>query len=394
MKWFQEGGLSNLAAAVEAAGGELRIVGGAVRDQVMGRTPQELDAATTLTPDVVSAIAASCGYKVIPTGIDHGTVTVVLPERTLEVTTLRKDTQCDGRYACVAYTTDWEEDAARRDFTINALYADRRGVLYDYHNGQHDIIAHRVRFIGDAEQRIEEDGLRILRFYRFLATHGKAPADATALVACKRKRSMIEQLSGERIAQEMRKLLAAKDPLYSLEQMRHAEIDQLICHAPFQLISLPLLTACEQREVFAPDWTVRLLAIIDVARAEQVVTFVSERWKLSNKESASLRILAKAPLFMDEDAALTHKKYLRRYRRSAYIQLLFLSAAHGLLTRIDAWLELANTWVAPEFPVASKDVMAREFEGKALGDALKALETLWEESEYTMNAAALLETLT
>lgn len=391
--WFQESGLSNLAAAVEAAGGELRIVGGAVRDQVMGRNPKELDAATTLTPDIMSNIAKNLGYKVVPTGIDHGTVTVVLPERALEVTTLRKDTACDGRHAEVEYTTDWEEDAARRDFTINALYMDRRGQIYDYHNGKNDIQTGTVRFIGDAEQRIEEDGLRVLRFYRFLATHGKAPGDANALVACKLKRSMIEGLSGERIAQEMRKLLAAPNAFYSLEQMAKAEIDMLVLHAPLQLVSLPLLLACEMREKLAPDWVVRLLAVVDVARAEQVANYVITRWKLSNKEADALRLLAAAPMFMDEDVALTHKKYLRRHGRSAYMRLLLLSAANGLITKLAPWLKLADTWTPPEFPVVSKDVMARGLEGKALGDALKALESAWEESEYQLSASQLLKTI-
>ena len=382
-----------MAAAVEATGGELRIVGGAVRDHVMGRTAKELDAATTLTPDAMSKVAEEAGYKVIPTGIDHGTVTVVLPERTLEVTTLRRDTACDGRHADVEYTTSWEEDAARRDFTINALYVDRRGNIYDYHGGKNDIATGTVRFIGDAEQRIEEDGLRILRFYRFLATHGKEPADANALVACKLKRGMIAQLSGERIAQEMRKLLAASDPMYSLEQMAKAEIDQLVMQAPLQLVSLPLLIACEAREHLAPEWTVRLLAITDVARADAVVAYVCDRWKLSNKEGEALRMLAKSPMLIDEDIALTHQKYLRKYGRPAYLRLLLLSAGNGLLSTIHEWVKLANTWEAPQFPVTSKDVMALGLDGKALGDALKALEVQWEDSGYSLSAATLLKTL-
>ncbi|MFZ4124820.1 MAG: CCA tRNA nucleotidyltransferase [Rickettsiales bacterium] len=393
MRWFQESGLSKLTASVEAAGGELRLVGGCVRDHVMGRHAKEVDAATTLTPDVMSNVAQAAGFKVIPTGIDHGTVTIVLPERTLEVTTLRKDTVCDGRHAEVVYTDDWEEDAARRDFTINALYMDKHGTLYDYHDGQKHIALHRVQFIGDAQQRIEEDGLRILRFYRFLATHGQAPVDVAAQEACIAKRAMITALSGERIAQEMRKLLAAPNPLYSLEQMHVAEIDTLVIHAPFQLASLPLLMACEQREKLAPDWAVRLLAIIDVSRAQQVAEYVSARWKLSNKDAETLRLLAASVLLSDEDAPLAHKKYLRAHGRAAYIRLLMLSAANGLLSRIGDWLQLANTWVAPEFPVSSKALMELGYQGKALGDALKALEAEWEESEYRPDAAALLKTL-
>lgn len=392
--WFAESGLSALAAAVEAAGGELRIVGGAVRDRLMGRAPKELDAACTLTPDIMTRVAQDAGFKVVPTGLAHGTVTVLLPERTLEVTSLRKDTACDGRHAEVVYTTDWQEDAARRDFTINALYMDRQGALYDYHDGARDIAARRLRFIGDAQQRIAEDGLRILRFYRFLATHGAAPADPAAMQACEAQRDMIERLSGERIAQEMRKLFSAADPLYSLEQMHHAGIDRLVLSVPFQLASLPLLMACEQRERLAPDWVVRALAIVDAAQASAVAEHLVLRWKLSNKEAQALRLLASAPLLMDEDMALTHKKYLRRHGRAAYLQLLLLSAANGLLSVLEPWIALADRWEAPVFPVRSKDVAARGYAGKALGAALASLERAWEDSDYTLDADALLGRLT
>ncbi|MBN8544192.1 MAG: CCA tRNA nucleotidyltransferase [Alphaproteobacteria bacterium] len=393
MKWFEEPGLAKLTAAIEASGGSLRLVGGCVRDYVMGRSAKELDAATTLTPDVMSKVAQAAGFKVIPTGIDHGTVTIVLPERTLEVTTLRKDTACDGRHAEVAYTNSWEEDAARRDFTINALYMDKQGTIYDYHHGKQDIATHSVRFIGDASQRIEEDGLRILRFYRFLATHGKASVDADAQEACIAKRAMLAALSGERIAQEMRKLLTAANPLYSLEQMHAAEIDTLVTHASFQLASMPLLMACEQREHLAPDWAVRLLAIIDVSSAQRVTEYVSARWKLSNKDADALRLLAASILLSDEDAPIAHKRYLRVHGRAAYIRLLMLSAAHGLLSRLDPWLTLANTWVVPEFPVTSKALMDLGYQGKALGDALRQLEQAWEASEYMLDAEALLKTI-
>jgi len=176
--------------------------------------------------------------------------------------------------------------------------------------------------------------------------------------------------------------------------MHKAEIDQLIVAAPFQLVSLPLLMACEKREKLAPDWVVRLLTIVDIARSEQVVEYITARWKLSNKEAEALRLLAKSLLVMDEDVALTHKKYLRAHGRNAYIRLLLLSAANGLLAKLEPWLKLADSWTPPEFPVASKEVMALGLEGKALGDALKKLESAWEESEYMLSSAALLRMLT
>lgn len=391
--WFAESGLFKLTDAVEAAGGELRLVGGCVRDHVMGHSARELDAATTLTPDLITKAAQAARFKVIPTGIDHGTVTIVLPERTIEVTTLRKDTACDGRHAEVAYTNSWQEDAARRDFTINALYMDKYGTIYDYHDGQKDMVQQHVRFIGDAQQRIEEDALRILRFYRFLATHGKAPVDAVAQAACITKRSMITQLSGERIAQEMRKLFAAPDALISLQALSKAQIDLLLIDAPLALASWHMLRAVEQHEDLAPDWMVRLLALIDLARAAMVVEHVIVRWKLSNRDSAMLRLLANSVLLSDEDGTLSHKKYLRAHGREAYVKLLTLSAAHGLLSHLDEWSALANHWVVPEFPVSSKALMELGYEGKALGEALKALEARWEESEYRLDTAALISSL-
>ena len=210
--WLSEVPLQQLFAATRAAGGEARAVGGAVRDWLMGMESADVDVASTLAPEQTIDIAAQNGWKAIPTGIEHGTVTLVLPSRVVEVTTLRRDVTTDGRRATVAFTEDWREDASRRDFTINAMSMDADGTVFDFFDGKNDITQNRVVFIGDAGQRITEDALRVLRFFRFLATHGKPPADAEALASIAAQKSMVESLSGERIANEMRKLLAADAP--------------------------------------------------------------------------------------------------------------------------------------------------------------------------------------
>ena len=242
--WLDEAPLQQLFAATRAAGGEARAVGGAVRDWLMSSyakashdggdlwlealAPGDVDVASTLAPERTMEIAAQQGWKAIPTGIDHGTVTLVLPGRVVEVTTLRRDVTTDGRHAMVAFTDNWQEDAARRDFTMNAISMDASGKVFDFFEGKKDIADRRLAFIGDAATRIAEDGLRMLRYFRFLATHGKPPADGDALAAIAAKKEMITKLSGERIANEMRKLLAAENPSYALRLMLEQGIAPLV----------------------------------------------------------------------------------------------------------------------------------------------------------------------
>lgn len=389
--WLTETGLTRLMVATRAGGGELRLVGGAVRDFLSGRTVGELDAATSLVPEAMRAVAEAAGFRVVPTGLAHGTLTVILPERVIEVTTLRRDVNCDGRYAEVAFTTDWREDAARRDFTINALYMDGAGEVFDYHDGVADLRTGRLRFIGDANLRIEEDGLRLLRFFRFLATHAKPPIDAEALAACHRHRAMLAGLSGERIAQEMRKFLAAQDPSFSLRYFTAAGIDAELFGVNFESAALPLLLAIEQRENILPDPWVRLTTLLNLASAAEVTTRLGERLKLSKREKEILALLTQRPLLTDEDGLLTHQRFLRQYGGEHYTRLLLLSGAHGTLTRIGHWRDWATTWQVPVFPVTSEMLMARGLTGKALGDALRRLEKQWEESGYRLDAEVLLK---
>lgn len=290
-EWLHEPALQALLKATQDAGGQARIVGGAVRDFLLGREGGDVDVASSLLPEQTMAIAEQHQWKVIPTGIAHGTVTLVLPTRIVEVTTLRRDVTTDGRRATIAFTDDWKEDAARRDFTINALSMDAQGAIYDYFDGQKDIAAQNVRFIGDAATRIAEDGLRILRFFRFLAVFGKPPADADALAAITASCGMVAALSGERVAQEMKKLLSAHNPAYAVRLMEQSGVAaQVFGRAidPSRMIRLQMLEG--QADYQTSVWA-RALALLPQATNEDAI-WLSERWKLSRHEAQQVKLLA------------------------------------------------------------------------------------------------------
>ncbi len=218
--WLQDAAVQRVFALLNADGGEGRVVGGAVRNALMGAPISDVDFATTNLPQVVMERAAAAGIKAVPTGIDHGTVTLVIDGRGFEVTTLRQDVETDGRRAKVSFGTDWQADAERRDFTINALYATADGDVVDLVNGLPDIETKTLRFIGDAHQRIAEDYLRVLRFFRFFAYCGSGRPDADGLRASARAKDKLDSLSAERVWSELRKLLAAPDPSRALLWMR------------------------------------------------------------------------------------------------------------------------------------------------------------------------------
>jgi len=222
--WFQDPALGRVFALLNADGGEGRVVGGAVRNSLMGLAVADIDIATTLLPETVMERAAAAGIKAVPTGIAHGTVTLVIDGRPFEVTTLRTDVETDGRRAKVAFSMDWQSDAERRDLTINALYANASGEVIDLVGGLADIEKRNIRFIGNAATRIEEDYLRILRFFRFFAWYGSGRPDAEGLKASSAARSKLKTLSAERVWSELRKLLSAEDPGRALLWMRQVAV--------------------------------------------------------------------------------------------------------------------------------------------------------------------------
>lgn len=391
--WFEEASLRRLFAATRAAGGESRVVGGAVRDHLMGIEGGDVDIATTLLPEQTIQLATQQGWKAIPTGIDHGTVTLVLPERVVEVTTLRRDVATDGRHATVAFTDDWREDAARRDFTINAMSMDEAGTLHDYFDGQTDAAQRRVVFIGDASARIQEDGLRILRYFRFLATHGKPPADEAALAAIAAHKAMIAQLSGERIANEMRKLLGAENPSFALRLLAQQDVAALVfgrAIEPSRMIRLHLLES--QAGYVCSVWARALALLPDATQTD--AQWLSERWKISRHEAKQLQQIMGLPTFDASAPRHFHTRILRLYGAPVYLDWLLTQAA--LKTGIDCtpWVALANDFWPVKFPIRARDLMEMGMaEGKALGEALAALEQRWEESDYTLTREELLAKL-
>jgi poly(A) polymerase len=236
--WLQQSPVRALIAAFAAVGSPLRFVGGCVRDSLLDRPVKDIDAATPAIPPQVITLLEKSGIKAIPTGIAHGTVTAVIENKHVEITTLRRDAQCDGRHASVEFSDDWREDAARRDFTMNALYLSPQGELFDYFGGLDDARHGRVRFIGEPASRIREDGLRVLRFFRFYAWFGRGAPDAAALEACVAERGMIKRLSGERIQKEMLTLLAAPGPVPALRAMQETGVLAEVMLAPLSFSAL------------------------------------------------------------------------------------------------------------------------------------------------------------
>jgi tRNA nucleotidyltransferase/poly(A) polymerase len=389
-EWLDDPSLKQLFVATRAAGGEARAVGGCVRDWLMGREEGDVDIASSLPPEKTMALAAQHRWKAIPTGIEHGTVTLVLPSRVVEVTTLRRDVTTDGRHAVVAFTDDWREDAGRRDFTINAMSMDDAGNLHDYFNGQQDIAGHRVAFIGDAATRIAEDALRILRYFRFLASHGKPPADAAALAAIAEKKDMISALSGERIANEMRKLLAVANPAYALRLMKDAGIAPLIFGREIEPQTIIRLHMLEVQADYQCSVWARALLLVPKATQEDA-KWLSERWKLARHEAQQLKLLVSLPAFDASAPRHFHTRLIRLHGAPAYLDWVLVQAATMTGIDIAPYVHLAHDFTIPVCPVTAKDLMATGMkEGKALGDALAVIEQRWEESDYTLTKLDLL----
>ncbi len=364
-----------------------RFVGGCVRDALLGDDDPkvDLDIATPLLPGEVMKRLEADGIKAIPTGIEHGTVTAIVDGRPFEITTLRKDIVCDGRHAEVEFTDDFERDAARRDFTINAMSADRRGRLVDYFGGVADLEAGRIRFVGDAETRVREDYLRILRFFRFYARFGRPPADHEALAACRAEAAGLARLSGERIRVEMLKLLASRDPLPALTSMIENDILRHIL--PLDVGLAPLQRLIDAAPDSAP--LLRLVALLRSADdGRQALDAVTD-WRFSNAETARLerlfreRLLA-LPIPNDET-----KREIYHLGEQTYLDLLKLSATSS--ADIAASLPLPKI---PSFPISGQDLLDLGLQpGPELGKRLAELEVWWLENGLEPDRDATLEEL-
>ena len=368
-------------ASVIAALGEARFVGGAVRNALLGAPVSDIDIAVPLQPEESQKRLEAAGIKVVPTGIAHGTVTAIKNGTVFEVTSLRRDVETDGRRAVVAYTADWKADAARRDFTINALYAAGDGEIFDYHGGIQDLIAGHVRFVGDAGKRIAEDYLRILRLFRFHAWYGKGEIDAEALRASADARAHLARLSGERIAKEMLRLLECANPVPVLRVMAASAILPEILPGALDMARLEHLIHIDAENLFAPDPLLRLAALLPDAEA---AASVGERLKLSNAARERLGDLAGAVLAAQPSATEVHK-LLYRLGPPRFHDRVLLAWAAGPRAAM-GWrmlLKMAEGWQSPHFPVSGADVIAAGVpEGPGVGKVLAALEAWWMDQDF------------
>jgi poly(A) polymerase len=381
--WVSEPASRALLDALAEAGIAARFVGGCVRDALLGRPAAEIadiDLATPARPEEVIAALDKAGIKTVPTGIEHGTVTAVVPPRHYEITTLRRDVETYGRRALVAFDADWSEDAARRDFTINAIYLDPDGSVHDPVGGLADLAAHRVRFVGDPATRIAEDVLRVLRYYRFEARFGRGTGDAAARAACRAAVSLLPTLSPERVAQELIRLLAVADPVPALHMMQEDGILEVVLPEATRLDRLGRLIATG----LDIDPLLRLAAIMEVDAAGAKA--LAERLRLSNAQRDRLARLARPwPLDPTGD---TRAQRLALYRLSSerYRDLALLTAADGRIDegRLADLLAFADTWKPPELPLAGRDVTALGIPpGPRVGRLLSHVRRRWEQSDFT-----------
>jgi len=397
--WLQWPQTRQLIAAFAPHPNAFRFVGGAVRDTLLSREVTDVDAATTLLPDAVMALLQQTGIRAIPTGIDHGTITAVIDGKHFEITTLRKDVATDGRHAEVAFTDDWKEDAARRDFTMNALYLSPEGELFDYFGGVTDARAGHVRFIGDAAARIAEDYLRVLRFFRFHAHYGKGAPDAAALAACAAAVEHLKGLSGERVQSELFKLFAAPHASQVLLLMQ--EKDLLPPLLGFDLHGSARFARYEMIEEVMGillDPCVKLAAFIDTAKSvyEGRMALVS-RLRLSNRQEKILSLIWEYMSSVQPNMLEVQKKRLLRklgaadFKATVIVRWAISDDAITMLSPYAEMIRLADSTKFPPFPVSGDDLIAVGFApGKKLGEKLRVLEEAWEASDYRLTREQLL----
>jgi len=365
-------------AVLDALGGQAWFVGGCVRNALIGAAVTDVDLATPLVPDEVIGRLEAAGLKAVPTGIAHGTVTAVAEDRAFEITTFRADLATDGRRALVRFSTEMAEDAARRDFTINALYADAAGTVIDpLGAGLADLRARRVRFIGAPERRIAEDHLRILRFFRFSAWYAGPEIDGPGLAACTRRACDVAGLARERVGHEIRRLLAAPDPARAVAAMAGAGVlERVLPGADPE--ALPALVAAERSAGAAPDWC-RRLALIDGHEA-------ADRLRLSRAETRDVAELSDLAAEAAGPALDAEAKGPRLARSAALIR----AARQGSMPPDDLEAELARG-AAAQFPLSAADLMAAgHAPGPALGRALSTAHERWRASDFALDKAALI----
>jgi poly(A) polymerase len=390
--WLREGPLPRVLAVLDADGEEARVVGGAVRNALLGAPLGDTDIATTALPQEVIRRVEAAGFKAVPTGFEHGTITVIAERRPFEVTTLREDIETDGRRAKVAFGRDWRRDAERRDFTMNALSVTRDGTVHDYVGGLADVAARRVRFIGDPAGRIAEDYLRILRFFRFHAAYGEGAPDASGLAACIAARAGLETLSRERVRAELLKLLLATHTVPTLAIMTESGLLGPV------LGGVPLLASCSnmiklEAALRLEHDAIRRLGALAVFLVEDTDR-LRDRLRLANAEHE--RMLSMADLWWRVSPEQgEHSARVLLYRLGdKYIDRVLLAWSRSSAGAADtAWRELAilpHRWRPPAFPLKAADFLALGVaKGPALGVALRAAEEAWIAKGFSLEPKAL-----
>lgn len=402
--WLDSPDLQRLMAVLGADGETARIAGGAVRNTLLGQPVADVDLATTNLPAETVDRAEAAGFRTIPTGIEHGTITVIAGGKPYEVTTLRADIETDGRRAKVKFGRDWKADAERRDFTINALYADADGSVTDLVGGIADLEGRTLRFIGDPEARIREDFLRILRFFRFFAWYGAGRPEAEGLKACARLKDGLDQLSVERVWSELKKLLSAPDPSRAFLWMRQAGVLTKVLpeSEKWGIDAIHPLVKAEADLGWKPDPLLRLQAMVppDAGRMEAM----AERLKFSKGERVRMRVWAEGRAPASDTTETQFAKELYRGDPKAIFDRLRLALAaargramadNGSLIEAGGYarlLKFAETWKAPEFPLKGGDlVLAGADAGPGVGKLFRKLKEEWVESGFLLNRDALLK---
>jgi poly(A) polymerase len=390
--WLKSGAAARVLNLLNGDGEEARVVGGAVRNALLNIPIGDIDIATTAVPEEVIRRARAAGIKSVPTGVEHGTVTLVIDSHPFEVTTLREDTETFGRKAKVAFGRDWERDAERRDFTINGLSADAAGRVHDYVGGLDDIAARRVRFIGDPNQRISEDYLRILRFFRIHAAYGAGEPDRSGYLACINARAGLATLSAERVRLEMLKLMVADGAAASVAAMAEGGLLLPVFGGVAYPGPFSAMISIERALGLAPD-PIRRLGALAVAVTEDAKR-LSTRLRLTNAETKALDSMGHRWWRlggMNEDTA---RRRLYRLGEDRYRDRLLLAwARSGDDSSSASWRQLAtlsDRWVAPKFPLKASDFVARGIaQGPLLGQVLGLAEDAWLAENFPLDESAL-----
>jgi poly(A) polymerase len=390
--WVKDGEVARLLALLDRDGEEARIVGGAVRNALLRIPVAEIDVATTAVPEEIIRRVEAAGGKAIPTGIEHGTITAIVDHRPIEVTTLRQDVETFGRKARVVFGRDWQADAERRDFTINALSVTADGAVHDYVGGLDDIAAHCVRFIGEPQRRIDEDYLRILRFFRFHAHFGEGAPDAAGVAACIRARAGIDTLSRERVRMEMLKLLVAARATPTLAVMAETGLLGMVLGGVGFLASFENTIKVDAALGVEAD-AIRRLGALGVW-VEEDAERLTQRLRLSNAESERLLALDCWWRVAPQPDGKAARALLYQLGPQSFADRVFIAWARSDAGAADgAWHELASLpqrWTAPVFPLKAADFVQRGVaEGPPLGVALRAAEAAWIAADFPSDRAAL-----